>query len=162
MLTAGSKITSGSIRDKAVRVRRLECISVWGIAPTACTGSSNTAESTVAVITAAKEPGTLAPSLAGQRIIRTITNSPIASEYQLGVTPLCTIEATRSSALFPVRVTPNKLPTCPSAMMMAIPEVKPEITGEGKKYTRFPKWKSPASISIMPANKDAANKVSNP
>lgn len=52
---------------------------------------------------------------------------------------------------------PKKFLICPLAMMMAIPEVKPVITGEGISEIKFPKRKIPASNRKIPAIKVAIN-----
>ena len=50
---------------------------------------------------------------------------------------------------------PKKFLICPLAMMMAIPEVKPVITGEGISEIKFPKRKIPASNRKIQYNKNA-------
>ncbi len=60
------------------------------------------------------------------------------------------------TAVEPSLRTPKKLSTCPSAMMTAMPEVKPVMTGAGMKETSRPSRKRPASSKMTPASNVAA------
>ena len=55
----------------------------------------------------------------------------------------------------PSETVPKKLSICPMAMIMAMPEVKPMITGMGMKPISRPRRKMPASRRRTPAAKQA-------
>ena len=57
---------------------------------------------------------------------------------------------------------PKKLSICPMAMMTAMPEVKPMMTGMGMNVMSRPSLKTPASRSRMPAAKQAKNTPCSP
>lgn len=52
---------------------------------------------------------------------------------------------------------PKKLSTCPKAMIIAMPLVKPMTTLVGMKLTSLPRRRMPASRIITPAASDARN-----
>ena len=62
----------------------------------------------------------------------------------------------------PSDVVPKKLSIWPSAMMIAMPDVKPMITGIGMKPMSRPSRSTPAASSKMPAAKHAKNTPCSP
>ena len=103
------------------------------------------------------EPGTRAPHFFGQASITATTSAPMSAALRFGRKPRRKYEARRSRSELPSDTVPKKLSICPSAMMMAIPEVKPMTTGMGINEISRPSFKTPASSSRTPAAKQARN-----
>ena len=68
----------------------------------------------------------------------------------------------RSSAVSPLDTVPNMLSICPRAIITAIPEVKPVITGAGIREMNFPSLKIPSSKRMTPAIKLTVKRPSMP
>ncbi len=83
------------------------------------------------------------------------TIPPKSTAVQLGENPSEPYDISFSTAFSPSETVPKKLSICPSAMIMAIPEVKPVITGAGMYDTSLPILNIAAMTSIAPDRKPA-------
>ena len=107
-------------------------INFCGISPITSTGKLNNILTIKATISPIKDDGTFAFHFLGHRIIIATTSNPISIAYILGfIGPLTKLNTFIIALSEVFVVTPKKLSSCPIAIVNAIPDVKPVITGSG-------------------------------